>query len=126
MGSVCWTHVTCVQPDGKILVGGNFIQYNSLPQNKLIRLNPNGTINESFNIGTGADYDILAIEVLSDGKILIGGGFTTFNGFNQNSLIRLNSDGSVDPSFVTTGSGFDNLIYDILIRPNKNSDWRGI
>jgi uncharacterized delta-60 repeat protein len=117
-GFSMWTHVTCVQPDGKILVGGNFIQYNSLPQNKLIRLNPNGTIDESFNIGTGADYDILAIEVLSDGKILIGGGFTTFNGFNQNSLIRLNSDGSVDPSFVTTGSGFDNLIHDILIQPD--------
>lgn len=113
-----WTYASCLQPDGKVLVGGVFSQYNGLPQGRLIRLNPNGTVDETFDIGSGANYFVQSIKMQPDGKILVGGGFTIFNGFAQNRIVRLNSDGSIDPSFVLSGSGFDNVVYDILVLPD--------
>src|SRR5690606_28487924 len=91
-------HVIAPQPDGKILVGGTFIAYNGQSKNLIVRLNANGEIDSSFDIGTGfssADYAniVQAIEVQPDGKILVGGYFISYNGQPAASLIRLNTDG---------------------------------
>jgi len=94
-----------VQSDGKILVGGDFTSYQDETYNYLIRLNDDGTVDDSFDIGTGFDGLVLCIKVQSDGKILVGGDFTTYKGESYSSIIRLNSDGSIDTSFVI-GSGF--------------------
>jgi uncharacterized delta-60 repeat protein len=101
-----------LQPDGKIIVGGIFSSYNGTPANDIIRLNSDGTVDNTFNSGTGIDQIIWAINVQPDGKILVGGFFSQYNGVPYNCLIRLNSDGSVDNSF-TIGTGFNNTIYDI-------------
>src|SRR5690554_3203657 len=71
---------TALQPDGKILVGGAFIEYNWEPQNRIIRLNTDGSLDDSFNIGTGFNNLVFSIAVQPDGKIIIGGGFTAYNG----------------------------------------------
>ena len=99
-----------LQSDAKILVGGYFISYNGLPQNDIIRLNPDGTKDASFNIGSGFNAPVEAIEVQTDGKIIIVGEFTSYNGTSANRIIRLNPDGSKDVSF-NTGTGFDNSVY---------------
>jgi len=101
-----------LQPDGKILIGGNFSSYNGTPVNKIIRLNSDGTVDGTFNSGTGFDQVVYTISIQSDGKILVGGFFSQYNGVPYNRLIRLNSDGSVDNSF-TIGTGFNNTIFDI-------------
>ena len=101
-----------LQPDGKIIVGGIFSSYNGTSANEIIRLNSDGTVDNTFNSGTGIDEIIWAINVQPDGKILVGGFFSQYNGVPYNCLIRLNSDGSVDNSF-TIGTGFNNTIYDI-------------
>lgn len=101
-----------LQPDGKILIGGSFSFYNGSPANKIIRLNSDGTVDETFDSGTGFDEVVWTISVQSDGKILVGGFFSQYNGIPYNRLIRLNSDGSVDNSF-TIGTGFNNTIFDI-------------
>lgn len=101
-----------LQPDGKILIGGSFSSYNGTPANKIIRLNSDGTVDETFDSGTGFDEVVWTISVQSDGKILVGGFFSQYNGIPYNRLIRLNSDGSVDNSF-TIGTGFNNTIFDI-------------
>jgi uncharacterized delta-60 repeat protein len=96
---------TAIQSDGKILVGGVFITFTGSTQNRLIRLNSDGSRDTSFNIGTGFNSIVDSIAIQSDGKILAGGVFSTFTGSTQNNLIRLNSDGSKDTSF-DIGTGF--------------------
>ena len=98
--------------DGKILIGGSFSSYNGTLANKIIRLNSDGTVDETFDSGTGFDEVVWTISVQSDGKILVGGFFSQYNGVSYNRLIRLNSDGSIDNSF-TIGTGFNNTIFDI-------------
>lgn len=91
-----------VQPDGKILIGGNFTTYNGISRNRVARLNSDGTLDTNFVIGTGANNEVNAIALKTDGKILIGGFFTSYNGIVKRSFARLNFDGSLDGTF---GSG---------------------
>jgi len=92
--------------DGKFLCGGHFKNYNNVASNYLIRLNADGTVDSSFNIGSGFNNSVNAIEIQADGKILVGGIFTSFNGVAANRIVRLNSNGSLDSSF-STGTGFN-------------------
>jgi uncharacterized delta-60 repeat protein len=104
-----------LQSDGKVLVGGGFTTFTGTTQNRLIRLNSDGSKDTSFDIGTGFDINVTEIAIQSDGKILAGGGFTTYSGASQNRLIRLNSDGSKDTSF-DIGTGFDNTVNSIALQ----------
>ena len=114
-----WSYASAIQADGKILIGGDFTQFNGQSQNYLVRLNSDGSKDTSFDIGTGFSSHIHSIYVQPDEKILVGGTFTQFNGSTQNRLIRLNPDGSKDNSF-DIGSGFVdpffNTIYDIAVQ----------
>lgn len=113
------------QPDGKILIAGSFDFYNGIASKKIIRLNSDGTVDPSFNVGAdnvipNFNNEILTIAVRQDGKIIIGGRFTVFNGITANRIVCLNSDGSVDNSFETE-SGFNNAVYAIKIQPDGKS-----
>ena len=87
----------------KILVGGVFASFNGIPANGLAQLNDDGTIDNTFNAGVvganGIDGVIYAIAVQGDGKIVIGGDFTTYNGTPHGHVARLNKDGSLDNTF---------------------------
>ena len=106
-----------IQNDGKILLGGVFYFYQGISANRIIRLNPDGSIDTSFNTGTGIDgfAGVNIIKLQNDGKILVGGNFNMYNGRTENSIIRLNSDGSKDTSFVT-GTGFNVRVCTIVIQ----------
>jgi uncharacterized delta-60 repeat protein len=98
-----------LQPDGKILVVGNFTTVNGLPRTGVARFNSDGSLDASFNVGeilqqngTGAIVNVIALQ--ADGKILIAGNFNTIAGTQRPTLARLNSDGSLDNSFVTGSS----------------------
>ena len=106
-----------LQADGKIIVGGNFTKYNGVSVNRIARLFSDGTLDASFTSGLGADQIVESVSVQSDGKIVLGGRFLTFNGVIHNRIVRLNIDGSVDAGFVT-GLGFDKNVYCI----EKQSD----
>jgi uncharacterized delta-60 repeat protein len=108
-------HAIVVQPDGKILVGGNFTTINSVPLNRLARLNSDGSVDTTFMIGTGANNEINAITLQADGKILIGGLFTSFNGTSLNRLARLNGNGTLDNTF-NIGSGASVSVNAIAIQ----------
>ena len=106
-----------IQTDGKILVGGDFTSFNGTTKNKIVRLNSNGSIDTSFLIGIGFNNSVKKIIIQPDGKILVGGYFTSYNGTTQNSIVRLNANGSVDSSFVSSlGSG--SQTNDIAIQSN--------
>ncbi|MFD2718623.1 T9SS type A sorting domain-containing protein [Hymenobacter monticola] len=99
-----YSQAFAVQSDGKILVAGSFTQYNGTPAAGVVRLNSNGSVDPTFNVGTGLALGSAlpsALAVQPDGKILLGGEFATFNGQPAAGLVRLNANGSVDASFAS-------------------------
>jgi uncharacterized delta-60 repeat protein len=76
--------------DGKILIAGNFTAVNGTSRNRIARLNSNGTIDGSFDPGTGANSSIYSLALQADGKPVIGGLFTSFNGTSRSRIARLN------------------------------------
>ena len=99
-------YAIATQADGKILVGGNFNSYNGATANNIICLNADGTNDTSFITGTGFDNGIYAIATRADGKILVGGDFTEYNGsFNTAYLIGLHSRYSPLTKISITGPG---------------------
>jgi len=113
-GASSYVNTALIQPDGKIIIGGAFTSYNGTARNRIARINTDGSLDTSFNPGTGANSYVYASALQGDGKILIGGTFTTFNSNAQRKLARLNSDGSKDDTF-DIGTGFDDTTssYDI-------------
>ncbi|MDF3029306.1 MAG: hypothetical protein K0S23_3613, partial [Fluviicola sp.] len=108
---------TDLQSDGNILIGGFFTTYNGLSSKYLARLTSAGALDASFNIGTGADNAVYATPIQSDGKIIVCGVFTTFNGIPSNRIVRLNANGSIDPTF-DIGTGSSGSIYCAKIQPD--------
>jgi uncharacterized delta-60 repeat protein len=103
--------VVQLQPDGKILVGGDFTTFNGGAANRIVRLNADGSVDTSFNPG-GAGFNSFPndIQVQSDGKILIVGSFSTYNGATVNGIVRLTSLGALDGTFAS-GTGFTTGSY---------------
>lgn len=104
-----------IQTDGKILVAGSFTSYDFLPKNRITRLLEDGSLDASFNVGTGPNADIVCMALQPDGKILIIGDFTLYNGTAVNKIARLNTDGSLDTTFIS-GTGSSNFYTSLAIQ----------
>ena len=104
-----------IQDDGKIVTVGLFTSYNGTPRNRIARLNSDGSLDTSFDSGTGANNPIDTCTIQSDGKIIIGGGFTLFDGTSRNRIARLNTDGSLDTTF-DPGIGANERVYKSFIQ----------
>ncbi len=111
-------HAVVVQPDGKIVVGGSSSNSADLDF-AVIRYNPDGTLDSSFNsdgmvttaVGRGDD-EISALAVQDDGRILAAG--YSVNGTARDfALVRYNVDGSLDTDFGQGG---------IVVTPVGNGD----
>ena len=88
------------QPDGKVVITGNFNSFNGLPAGSLVRLNANGSVDAAFQAaGSGLNDAGTALELQSDGKILVGGNFTTVHGQASPGLARLLPSGQRDVTF---------------------------
>ena len=95
-----------VQPDGKILVCGMISPNSDNRVKHIVRLNADGTTDTTFNTGTGANSSILGMALQPDGKVIIGGWFTSYNGNLCNRIARLNANGTLDTNFNPgTGAG---------------------
>lgn len=92
-----------VQPDGRIVVGGQFTAIQGVSRNGIARFNASGALDDTFDPGTGvmieAGESITSGMLLPSGKILVAGTFAAFNENNRFSMARLNSNGSVDTAF---------------------------
>jgi len=109
-----------LQPDGKILVGGNFNHFygnGSGPCGGIIRLNPDGSADPTFNAGTGVDGAVLCITLKPNGNILLGGSFTEFNGTASNNIVELNADGSLSTQF-DPNDGANERVNSIALLPD--------
>jgi uncharacterized delta-60 repeat protein len=112
-----------IQPEGKIILGGDFTTVNSTACVRIVRLNLDGTLDTAFNANTGTGFNatVLAGTIQPDGKIIVAGNFTNFNGVTINRILRLNSDGTIDTAFSTNvGTGANNTVDSVVIQPNNN------
>jgi Domain of unknown function (DUF5122) beta-propeller len=82
--------VVIVQPDGKVLIGGDFTKVLGVGRNHIARLNPDGTLDRAFDPKANEVVYSLAME--ADGKILAGGNFTSMGGESRNHIARLQND----------------------------------
>ena len=85
---------------GKMVVFGKFSRFDGKAANNIIRLNADGTIDETFVPGDGADNGISSLNYseVSD-KYIITGNFSSYNGHESIGMAMLNSNGSVASSF---------------------------
>lgn len=112
--------VMAVQADGKILIGGNFGIFNGQTLRRLVRIQPNGSIDTSFHTGSGFSQPsagVLAILVQPDGKILVAGNFSLYNGYSCGGILRLKSNGNVDSTF-SSGTGVVGNFEDLALYPD--------
>ena len=102
---------TNVPHAGQILIGGDFTSVNGTARNGIARLNPNGSLDLTFDPGHGATNAVRAIAIQLDGNILVGGSFTNFAVAPLNHVARLNPDGSLESSFTANvGPGADDTV----------------
>ena len=102
------------QSDGKVLIAGTFTNVGGQVRSRIARLNSNGSLDGTFLPGTGANQAIYAMAVHPDGRIIIGGDFTSYNGTNRNRYARLNPNGALDLTF-DPGRGADDTVYSVAL-----------
>jgi len=104
-----------LQPDLKIVFGGDFTTVDNISFNRICRLQPNGSIDTGFNPGAGINGSVYAVTAQPDGKVLVGGAFSTVDGTNRARIARLNGDGNLDLSFNPAG-GANNTVRTIAVQ----------
>ncbi len=111
------------QPDGKLLVAGQFSTIDGSTRPNLARLHADGSVDTGFNPAPNAPVRTLALQ--RDGRILIGGDFTTLQPGGsgptvaRRRLARLNADGSVDASFSPAFDGqLQPQVHAVLVQPD--------
>ncbi len=119
-----YVNTTLPLSNGKILIAGAFGEYNAVSRKGIARINADGTLDASFDPGTGipvvSGMTTIAINHMvlqSDGKILIGGFFDTYNDIAKKNMVRLEADGAVDASF-TLDARVVGTIKSIVIQPD--------
>jgi uncharacterized delta-60 repeat protein len=105
-------YTIALQPDDKILIGGEFTSYNGVGSGSIARLEINGDLDESFNPGGMGVTGVYAITLQPNGKVLIGGSFIRYNGTARDRIARLNADGSLDTEF-NPGMGASSIVYSV-------------
>jgi uncharacterized delta-60 repeat protein len=116
-GTVTRVNAIAVQPDGKVLAGGEFTTASGSAHNRLVRLESNGAVDAGFTAGTGANNTVNSVAVGADGKILVAGAFTQFHGSPLGGVARLNADGTIDTLF-EAGAGADGAVNVVLPQSN--------
>jgi uncharacterized delta-60 repeat protein len=114
LGGGATVYALALQPDGRIVIGGTFTHYNGVPRSGLARVNPDGSLDETFEPGSGISGAAARVSTLTmaiDGTVYLGGSFTHFNGvprqsfspaYNNPRLYALqNDDASFSASFLS-------------------------
>ncbi len=103
---------------GKILIGGDFTMINGLVRNHIARLNVDGSLDTSFDPGTGPNDSVRTIAIQVDGNVLIGGLFTSVGGASLSHIARLTPSGTVDAAF-TPGPGANDVVDAIVLQEDQ-------
>ena len=107
--------ITIPNGGGGIMVGGNF-GVSGQSYADIARFTTNGTLDTTFNPTAGANNPIYTLGWQLDGKLVVGGSFTLFNGSALNRIARLNVDGSLDTTNFFVGLGADDVVWNITLQ----------
>lgn len=110
-------NLVALQPDGRILIAGEFSEVNGVSRNRIARLNADGSLDPTFDPGAGISSDVATMVLQPDGKVIVGGYFSTVAGISRGAIARFNADGSLDSAFAT-GSGATGSVSGIALRPD--------
>ena len=110
MGGIAAVSAAVQLPNGKLCIGGGFTKLNGVTINRIARLNVDGSIDSSFMNGlSGANNTVRCVLMQPNGKLVVGGYFTSVNGTNENRVARLNTDGTLDPTFSCQINGGESI-----------------
>lgn len=109
--------VAAQQADGRILVAGEFWNYGSVGRHRIMRLENDGSIDSSFSAGQGLDGNIGFMRLQLDGRMVIAGDFTNYNGIGRSRIARIFPDGTLDAEF-DPGAGFSGWLRSLMIQPD--------
>ena len=102
-----------VQPDGKILISGEFTTVMGVARNRIARLNTDGTLDMIFN--PNADAGVYAIAVQPDGSIVVGGGFSNIGGQSRSRIARLDGVSGLPDSW---NPNANSIIVSLTLQPD--------
>lgn len=105
------------QAGNQIYVVGAFTTYDNSSAPGILRLNPDGSRDATFNVGAGSNGILWDLNVFTDGRILIGGNFTSFNGESIVNAICLLRTGGRDPVWLITPTAGSSSYTIFRIRP---------
>lgn len=89
-----------LDPQGRLLVAGEFLQYQGVTSGKLVRVLPSGARDLSFGgSGAGLEGSVYDIALLPTGSLLVAGQLTSYYGATVSRVIRLNAAGGLDGTF---------------------------
>ncbi len=119
-----------ISPEGDVYYLGSFDQVNGVPRQSLVRMRADGTLDPDF-VPRFPPRTWLTSGVLeADGRLVLAGEFTSYDGSPAGRIVRLNRDGSAVSSFVL-GSGFSAIPTVLLALPggktlvNPGGNYRG-
>ena len=116
-----WSHINDMhtQVDGKILIGGRFSRYNGVLKRAVVRINSDGSLDNSFlGAGTNAYARVMSFAIQTDGKIVVVGDFSSVHYQSSPNLVRLNTNGSLDWTFTSRFSS-QSITRHVFIQPNE-------
>lgn len=108
-----------LQADGKVVIGGAFTRATpqgataSISRNHVARVNVDGSIDANFELEDGGRTLVSVTQ--ADGKIVIGGSFTSVGGVPRNYVARINADGTLDMAYKPN---FDGRVYTMALQPD--------
>ncbi|MBD2715168.1 T9SS type A sorting domain-containing protein [Microvirga sp. STR05] len=108
------------QPDGKYIIGGDFTAINGVAASRLARLEANGTLDAAFTAACATNGPVNSLALQPDGRLLVGGSFTTLAGSGRIYLGRLLPSGTLDSTFTPASSAIATSygIAQVLIQPD--------
>ena len=101
--------------DGAVIAGGAFTLAQTTARGRIALFDAAGTVDPSYASGAGFDGSVEALALQPDGKVLVGGQFTSYDGTSRPRIARLNADGSLDTAFAS-GTGFDGTVEALAVQ----------
>src|SRR6185295_4863296 len=93
-------YAIALQSDQRAVIAGDFTSINTYPRNRVARLLTTGQIDQTFASPSGADNTINAVGIQpADGRVVVAGGFASFDGVSRSGIARLTTNGVLDASF---------------------------
>jgi uncharacterized delta-60 repeat protein len=116
-----WTvHDWDILPDGRVVIVGRFSAVNGVTSRAIAILKPDGSVDTSVNFANAVTGGNLTGVRYVNGRLLVWGGLTAYSGVTVNGVVRINLDGTLDPTFkIKSGANTGGSVYTTLMLPDS-------